>query len=389
MYEQIREDIFFILFYGIVTAMAMMASCYLLFRQGNAFAADITSPVRLRRWTAAFFAAFALSHMWYMPIFFLTSSEDIEMADLIGGVLDSLTVFPLLIIVLFVMLQDRRRPLWPVCVMMLPLLLGNTINAVTRSYVLLPMLYAYFLLMCIGLTIYMVRALRQYGRWLRDNYADLEHKEVWQSFVVLASIILIFACYVFTGRGVAYQYTLQAIDAVLICNLLWRVETLSDLSIPQSQCSHSAETASAEAETADIKAEVAVANILPSVRDNIGPLLQQHCIDTQLYLQHDLTLLQLAKAIGTNRYYLSQYFSNQGITYNAYINDLRIQHFIGLYREAVASHCPFTTKQLVHDSGYRSYSTFTLAFKQRMGKNVTAWMADSAEQIQPSFQNLQ
>ena len=31
----------------------------------------------------------------------------------------------------------------------------------------------------------MVRALRQYGRWLRDNYADLEHKEVWQSFVVL------------------------------------------------------------------------------------------------------------------------------------------------------------------------------------------------------------
>ena len=44
MYEQTREDIFFILFYGIVTAMAMMASCYLLFRQGNAFAADITSP---------------------------------------------------------------------------------------------------------------------------------------------------------------------------------------------------------------------------------------------------------------------------------------------------------------------------------------------------------
>ena len=28
MYEQIREDIFFILFYGIVTAMAMMARCY-------------------------------------------------------------------------------------------------------------------------------------------------------------------------------------------------------------------------------------------------------------------------------------------------------------------------------------------------------------------------
>ena len=389
MYEQIREDILFIIFYTAVTTLSIMASCYLLLRRGNAFAPDITPPVRLRRWTAAFLAVSGLSHVWYMPIFFLTSSEAVRLCDLIGGLLDCITFLPLAIGVLLAMLQDRRRPLWPAAVAIAPIAVGEAYYFFCPNDTLMPILTIYFLLVCLSLIIYMVHELRQYGRWLRDNYADLEHKEVWQSFVVLASIILIFACYVFTGRGVVYQYTLQAIDAVLICNLLWRVETLSDLSIPQSQCSHSAETASAGAETADIEAEVAAANILPSVRDNIGPLLQQHCIDTQLYLQHDLTLLQLAKAIGTNRYYLSQYFSNQGITYNAYINDLRIQHFIGLYREAVASHCPFTMKQLVHDSGYRSYSTFTLAFKQRMGKNVTAWMADSAEQIPPSFQNLQ
>jgi len=38
----------------------------------------------------------------------------------------------------------------------------------------------------------MVRALRLYGRWLRDNYADLEHKEVWQSFTVLGIFLLMF-----------------------------------------------------------------------------------------------------------------------------------------------------------------------------------------------------
>ena len=43
MYDQIREDTLFILLYGIVTAMAMIANCYLLFRDGNAFAAHITS----------------------------------------------------------------------------------------------------------------------------------------------------------------------------------------------------------------------------------------------------------------------------------------------------------------------------------------------------------
>jgi AraC-like DNA-binding protein len=89
--------------------------------------------------------------------------------------------------------------------------------------------------------------------------------------------------------------------------------------------------------------------------------------------------LQLASAIGTNRTYLGQYFSNQGITYNAYINDLRIQHFISLYREAVATQQTFTAQQLASKSGYRSYSTFSLAFKQRMGQSVTVWMRDSAE----------
>ena len=92
MYEQIREDIFFILFYGGVTVMALMASCYLLFRRGNAIAPEITPPVRLRCWTAAFFAAITLNHLWYMPIFFLSSSEDIMMNDLVGGLLDSMTV---------------------------------------------------------------------------------------------------------------------------------------------------------------------------------------------------------------------------------------------------------------------------------------------------------
>ncbi|MBQ9362279.1 MAG: hypothetical protein IJT97_02540 [Bacteroidaceae bacterium] len=86
MYKHlIQENILFFMFYA---AVAMMASCYLLLRQGNAFAADITSPVRLRRWTAAFFACIALGHVWYLPTYFLSSSDDIVLFGLIGGLLD-------------------------------------------------------------------------------------------------------------------------------------------------------------------------------------------------------------------------------------------------------------------------------------------------------------
>ena len=374
MYDQIREDALFIMLYGVVTAMAVIASCYLLFRRANAIAPDITPPLRLRRWTAAFFAFIALNHLWYMPIMFLTSSEDIQMIDLIGGLLDCMTVIPLAIVVLLTMLQDRKRPLWPVALMMTPLVVGGALCIAYRSYVFLPMMYAYFLLMGIGLIIYMAYALRQYGYWLRDNYADLEHKEVWQGFVVLAIMFLVFGIYTYIYEGTAYLYALLAGFAVLICYLLWRVETLSDLTNKEvSGC-----------EVAPLSAfEVTTPNNLTTLKpQDLTTSLQKHCIDTQLYLQHDLNIAQLAKAIGTNRFYLSQYFSTQGITYNAYINDLRIDHFTRLYREAVAEGRSFTAQQLAGESGYRSYSTFRLAFKQRMGQNVREWMHEMAPNSQ-------
>ena len=365
MYEQIREDTLYIMLYAVVTATALIASCYLLFRRANAIAPDVTSPVRLRRWTAAFFAVFVVNHLWYMlPLFFLTSNEDIKLTNLLGGLLDSITFFPLAIIVMLTMLQDRQRPLWPAWAMVMPVVVGMVWCVISQSDALLPILIVYLLLMIIGLTIYMVHALRQYGRWLRDNYADLEHKEVWQSFVVLAVMLLVFGSYMLSDSAPAYEYALQLVVVLLVGYLLWRVETLSDLSIFQQQ------DLPADLDNSD-KDESNVSQ--NDLTDNIELLLQKYCIDTQLYLQHDLTLPQLAKAIGTNRYYLSQYYSSKEMNYNTYINDLRINHFVSLYREAVATHRSFTIQELANDSGYRSYSTFNLAFKQRMGQTVNAW----------------
>ena len=379
MYDQIRQDTLFIILYSVVTAMAAMASCYLLFRQGNAFAKDVTPPARLRRWAAAFFAAFALNHVWYMPIFFLTSREDIMMTDLIGGLLDFMTVFPLMIVVLLVMLQDRRRPLWPVAVMMVIPVIGGAISVATRSYVLLPIGYIYFLLMCIGLIICMVCALRQYGRWLRDNYADLGHKEVWQSFVVLAIILLMFVVYALTNENQIFIYVMLVITAVFICYLLWRVETISDMSILIQSDTAIAVDDEADLNVPDERGRGISPGVKLSLSQNIGPLLKQYCEEPQLYLQYDISLSQLATSIGINRSYLSKHFAMQGLTYNAYINGLRIQHFIKLYHESVATHLPIMVQQLALQSGFRSYSTFNAVFKQSMGTTATEWMRNMTE----------
>ncbi len=355
MYKQPgQEELLFYMLYTGAAVLSLIASFYLLFRRANAIAPDITPPIRLRRWTAALFASTTLSHAWYLPGIFLTSDDDIMLHDLVGGLLDCMTVLPLSIVIMFCMLQDHRRPLWSVWVMVAPLIIGKAVCIANLSYSPLPIILVYFLLLGIGLLIYMIRAIIQYGRWLRDNYADLEHKEVWQSFIVLAFLLLISGIYEVGFSWPAYDYIVQVLGIVVVCYLVWRVETLSDLSIHQMQ-------------------------ILPialsqTLRDDIGPLLKRYCEEQQLYLQHDLTLAELCKAIGTNRTYLAQYFSSQGITYNAYINQLRIQHFVSLYREAVAAQRSFTAQQLANECGFHSYRTFSDVFKRVMNQSVSTWI---------------
>ena len=117
------------------------------------------------------------------------------------------------------------------------------------------------------------------------------------------------------------------------------------------------------------------------MRHNIEPLLKQYCEESRLYLQNDINITRLAREIGINRLYLSQYFSTQGMNYNAYINNLRINHFISLYHEAVAAHRPVIAQQLAFESGYQSYNTFRDAFKRKTGQSVTVWMATQKMEV--------
>ena len=384
MFGQLSLDVMLLLMlYAAGTATAFIACLYLLLRQGNAFARRVKTPDRLRLWTAAFFGIVAAGHLWYLPASMTADNETATLWMLIGGLLDCLLMIPVAIVVLLCMLQDRRRPLWPlwvavaplvimmavsmglrsydlrrrplwpVWVAVVPLVIMMAVSVGMRSYDLLPWMRGYLLLVGIGLMVYMVHAVYQYGHWLRDNFADLEHKEVWQSFVVLAVVMLMLGIYASGDGGMDYEFLVQVCALVLIVYLLWRVETLQDLSISQIVLSE---------------------EIAGPVPDDIECLLRQHCEAKQLFLQRDLTVSQLAQALGINRFYLSQYFSRKKTTYNTYINELRINHFIGLYREAVSAGRPVSAKLLAGRSGYRSYSTFSLAFKQYTGFSVTNWM---------------
>ena len=192
--------------------------------------------------------------------------------------------------------------------------------------------------------------------------------------------MLLFVLYVLATNMVLIWF-IHVFEFVLVVLLLWRVETLPQLdSISTEEETEETSVAPApetEAEVIPTQVQITSSNLANIDLAQIEQLLTEHCATTRLYLQHDLSLQQLARTVGPNRSYLSQYFSRQGITYNTYINNLRINYFISRYQEVASTQQPFTVKQLVSESGYHSYSTFSLAFKQRMGQSVTDWMHDA------------
>lgn len=362
--------ILFFIIYGITGVVPLMAAVYLLLRRSNAFAPDVTPPLRLRRWAAAFFAVSALSHVWWL-LFIIYSGNIHSSSYVVVAVVDCVGMMTTIAGTLLSMLQDRRRPVWPVVVALIPY------AAIASSYIFHPddsylvIAFAYILAFYLLLTIYVAFAVKQYGRWLRDNYADLERKEVWRSQVLMLVFMLLFILYVLVDIKTTLLFLLHFVDLVLFSFLLWRVETLPQLENSTMESALSApDTEKAQEPEPPTQTRPAPA-IVPEL---IQRLLDERCVAAQLYLKHDLTLQQLASAVGFNRFYLSQFFSNQGKTYNTYINDLRINHFVCLYREAVMAGRAITAQQLAYDSGYRSYSTFSLAFKQRMGQSVTSWI---------------
>lgn len=358
MYEhQGLQDFFFIMLYGWATLLAVLACLYFLFSRGNLFSSDNKPPRELRNWSAAFMASVVLSHVWWYVLGIHLLVEDKLVRNIVAITLDRLTFVPLMMCVLIRMLQDRRRPLWPVAVAFMPIAVIAIICIITRNDVFEMITEFYSMLVGLVFILYYVRAVRQYGRWLRDNYADLERKELWQSLLLLAFILLTYIAYTSNEGALATEYLAQVNTIVIICFILWRVETLQQLE-PTVE--------------ADIEDTIAVKSI--AISDNISELLEKQCVANQLYLQHDLTLQQLATAIGTNRTYLGSYFAQKEITYNTYINHLRIEHFIRLYRESIASSQSFTAMQLAKQSGFYSYSTFSVAFKKYKGHTVTAWM---------------
>lgn len=253
MYEyEGLQDVVFIALYCVAAFAALVAAVYLLWRRGNAFMQEkgpesantietpsgplrldfgVRSSLRLRRWTAALMLAIVGSHVWWYVFGQVWLTDDRLVRNIVNILLDNVTLIPLTMAVLLAMLQDRRRPLWPWLVAEVAAVVLTAVMGIARrdefwGYDVLG--YCQLALIA-GFIVYYALALRRYGRWLNDNYADLEHKEVWQSLTFAVGLFVVYEVYTSNGGALLREYLSQVITLAIIAFLVWRVETLEEL----------------------------------------------------------------------------------------------------------------------------------------------------------------
>ena len=226
----------FIALYCIAAAFALLASVYLLWRRVNAIADDVRSSHVLRQWTAAFMVAIAASHVWWYVIGTYWLTDDWLVRTITVILLDFMTLIPLVMGVLLAMLQDRRRPLWPWIVAQVPMVVVAIVGIARRSWLLgYEMAHLWQLAVIVVFVLYYINALKQYRKWLLDNYADLDHKEVWQSLVFVIGLFVVYEVYTSNAGEMMKEYLSQIITIVIIAFLVWRAETLQELDTEETE----------------------------------------------------------------------------------------------------------------------------------------------------------
>lgn len=101
---------------------------------------------------------------------------------------------------------------------------------------------------------------------------------------------------------------------------------------------------------------------------NIAEALRNECEAKLLYCNPDLTLADLAIAIGTNRTYLSEWFADNDTTFYQHINTLRIRHAADMLLTTDK-----TIKEIQIESGFSSRTTFSKYFAEYHGCSPTVY----------------
>lgn len=243
---------------------------------------------------------------------------------------------------------------WPrVVKTALPFLLFTLVYFVW-PYTLIINLYGLFLdIYTIVIIIIAIFKARRYNRYIRSNYSNIDEIDIsWINKILVLTMISQITWVIATfypgliTDTIYYFFTLLMWQKLLSYSRRMRPVPI-EKPLPQP-------------DTVEATRSFVFAGVLEDVVEK-----------NELYLNQELTLVDLAKAVNTNRTYLSYYFSNvKKTTFYDYINQLRItKKCLPMMHE----HPEYTLDYVAAMSGFKSISTFRRAFIKLTGKSPSQY----------------
>lgn len=113
----------------------------------------------------------------------------------------------------------------------------------------------------------------------------------------------------------------------------------------------------------------------PSTKESTNIILLQklqNAVNKKVFLRDDISLVELASRLGTNRTYLSDLVHvNYNMSFSDFINKLRIEEGMKLMREKNGD---VMIRELYKELGFTSSTTFFRSFKKVTGMTTGQWI---------------
>lgn len=217
-----------------------------------------------------------------------------------------------------------------------------------------------------GIVIFGYVKAHRHIKYVRENYSYIDNIDVsWLRpvfiFVIATQLIWLYAS-LFPSVWTDILYYISSIAFwLMVLHYSWNFRPISEESHD-----HEADFTTEEPKVADGKEEDHDILNAPMRQYAFAEKMEQLMDSQQLYLNQDLTLEELAAALGTNRTYISNYLNTvKGTNFYDYINQKRIELVsVPLLRE----HPEYTLEHVANASGFRSISTFRRTFIKLTGQ---------------------
>lgn len=213
-----------------------------------------------------------------------------------------------------------------------------------------------------GYLIFVLIEIPRYSRHLKERYSNTENINAGWLMVIIFAFYAIFGLWILDCMTMEFDIE----SLYMVCNLvLWMIISVF-LVRHQSVIDEFTDYARVEAAGGDAaEAEAAAARPDNSLAAKIEGLFKTR----EIFLKPNLKLSDVAREIGSNRTYVSNYFNrNVATTFYDYVNTLRVD-----YACTLLATTEIPIQEVAEKSGFSSASVFTRVFVKHKGSTPSVY----------------